>query len=576
MPSTKALLRCALLRCALLGCAALALLAGCGSPQPAAGEFNRLTDDFVYGNLALSPAAATQSGYHTHNGASLDEALDDYSAAGIAASRQFLVGMQTRVGALDAPSLSKEDAADLGIIRNSINLGLLEFDSIQNYKHNPTVYVELVGNVLFECYMLEYAPLETRFGHIVKRMEKIPALMEQAKANLVDAPEVWNRVAQEENQGNLDLIDKTLRAAAPAALKDNYARAAGPAMASLLDFNTYLKDTLSKKTSDWRLGKEKYAKKFDYVLTTGKTPEQLLAEAEAELKTTREAMAKLAAPKTVPQALDEIARQHATPDTYMAEANRTLQQATAFVREKGLLTLPTRGNLKVTETPEFIRGIYAVGGFNPAPALEPQLGAFYWVTPIPKTWTKERIESKLREYNRYGMQHLTVHEAMPGHYVQFEYANDVQPRSRMALRAIFGNGPYIEGWAVYAQQMMSEQGYLGDQPGYKMTLYKQLLRVFANTILDIRLQTMNMNDQQALDLMIKDTYQEKEEATAKLQRAQLSSCQLPMYFAGWKGWLEARDLYRKKKGPAFSLREFHERALKESAVPLPVLNRLLE
>ena len=175
---------------------------------------------------------------------------------------------------------------------------------------------------------------------------------------------------------------------------------------------------------------------------------------------------------------------------------------------------------------EFIRGVYAVGGFNPAPALEPQLGAFYWVTPIPKTWTKERVESKLREYNRYGMQHLTVHEAMPGHYVQLEYANDVQPRSRAVLRAVFGNGPYIEGWAVYTQQVMSEQGYLADGPGFKMTLYKQLLRVLANTILDIRLQTMNMTDQQALDLMIKDTYQEKEEATAKLQRAQLSSCQL--------------------------------------------------
>jgi uncharacterized protein (DUF885 family) len=556
--------------------AALTLLAGCSTPKPAIGEISKLTEDYVYGNLALSPVAATQSGYHTHNGVSLDEALDDYSAAGIAASRRFITGMQTRIAGLNSASLSKQDAADLEIIRNSIALGLLELDSIQNYKHNPTVYVELVGNGLFECYMLEYAPLGVRFVHIIRRMEKIPALMEQAKANLVDAPEVWNRVAQEENQGNIELIDKTLRAAAPASLKEDYARAATAAIAALRDFNTFLKDTLAKKTSDWRLGKEKYAKKFDYVLTTGKTPGQLLSEAEAELKTVREAMATLAAPKTVPRALDEIAKQHATPETYLAEANSTLEQATTFVREKGILTLPTRGNLKVTETPEFIRGIYAVGGFNPAPALEPQLGAFYWVTPIPKTWTKERAESKLREYNRYGMQHLTVHEAMPGHYVQLEYANDVQPRSRAALRAIFGNGPYIEGWAVYAQQVMSEQGYLADQPGFKMTLYKQLLRVLANTILDIRLQTMNMTDQQALDLMIKDTYQEKEEATAKLQRAQLSSCQLPMYFAGWKGWLEARELYQKKRGAGFSLREFHERALKESAVPLPVLSRLLE
>jgi len=222
-----------------------------------------------------------------------------------------------------------------------------------------------------------------------------------------------------------------------------------------------------------------------------------------------------------------------------------------------------------------MRGIYSVGGFNAAPPLQPELGAFYWITPIPKSWSKDRIESKLREYNNYGLQQLTIHEAMPGHYVQLEYANDVQPKSRRLLRNIFGNGPYIEGWAVYAQQLMTDQGYLDNSPGMRLTLGKQLLRVLANTILDVRLQTMGMTDQEALDLMIKDTYQEKEEATAKLQRAQLSSCQLPTYFAGWKGWLQVREHYQQKQGANFSLKDFHERALKESAVPLTTLDRLL-
>lgn len=239
------------------------------------------------------------------------------------------------------------------------------------------------------------------------------------------------------------------------------------------------------------------------------------------------------------------------------------------------MTLPSRSNLEVIETPEFMRGIYAVGGFNPAPALQPELGAFYWITPIPKTWAKDRIESKLREYNNYGLQHLTIHEAMPGHYLQLEYANDVQPKSRRLLRNVFGNGPYIEGWAVYAQQLMTDEDYLGNDPAMRLTWLKQLMRALANTILDIRLQTLGMTDQQALDLMINDTYQEKEEATAKLQRAQLSSCQLPTYFAGWRGWLAVRDHYRGRKGNGFSLREFHDRALKESAVPLPTLDRLL-
>jgi len=337
----------------------------------------------------------------------------------------------------------------------------------------------------------------------------------------------------------------------------------------------FLEKDLSKKTSDWRLGKEKYARKFEYTLVTGKTPEQLLAGAEADLQSTRQEMEKLAAPKTVKQALDDIAKQHATPDTFMEQAKKDLAEATAFVRQKDLFTLPPRSNLEVIPTPEFMRGIYAVGGFNAAPPLQPELGAFYWITPIPNSWPKDRIESKLREYNNYGLQHLTIHEAMPGHYVQMEYANDVQPKSRRLLRNIFGNGPYIEGWAVYAQELMTDQGYLDNSQGMRLTWYKQLLRVLANTILDIRLQTMGMTDQQALYLMINETYQEKEEATAKLQRAQLSSSQLPMYYSGWKGWREVRDDYRQKQGNNFSLKDFHERALKESAVPMPVLDRLL-
>jgi uncharacterized protein (DUF885 family) len=559
------------------------LAAACSQPatsQPetrvAAGpEFEKLTDEFTRGVLVLSPVSATQAGYHDHNGMKLDEAIDDFSAAGIDAQRRFYKDVQSRLASLDAASLDREQQADLQILRNNIGVSLLELDTIQNYRHNPTVYVELVGNALFAPFVLNYAPADARFQHIIKRLEKIPALADQAKANLVDAPEVWNRVAREENQGNIDLIDQTLRKAAPDALKTAYDAAAGPALAALKDLNTFLADTLSKKTSDWRLGKEKYAQKFAYVLATDKTPEQLLAEAEKDLQATRKEMDALAAPRTVKQALDEIAMHHATPETYMAEARKTLEQATMFVKEKGLVTLPPRSNLQVIDTPEFMRGIYGVGGFNSAPPLQPELGAFYWVTPIPKSWPKARVESKLREYNQYGMQQLTIHEAMPGHYVQQEWANELQPTSRRVLRSVFANVPYVEGWGMYTQQLMSEEGYLNNSKELRLTWLKQKMRGLANAILDVRLQTMGMTDQQALDLMITDTFQEREEATAKLQRAQLSSCQLPTYYAGLMGWLQAREHYKQAKGSAFSLRDFHDRALHESGVPLPELEKLL-
>ncbi|HEX6896616.1 MAG TPA: DUF885 domain-containing protein [Bryobacteraceae bacterium] len=543
--------------------------------NPEKQDLSKLTDEFVHGSLALSPVSATSAGYHEHAGIHLDQKLDDYSATGIQDQQQFYSSFHDRLAAIKPDQLSNEDRADYQILQHQVELALLELREIQSYRHNPTVYVELVGNALFTPFVLEYGPIEPRYRDIIQRLTAVPALMDQAKGNLVDAPEVWNRVAQQENDGNLDLIDKTLRAKVPAGLKPDYDRAAAGALDSLRAFSAYLKNDLSRKTSDWRLGKEKYDKKFAYTLVTGKSPAEVLSEAEAALKNIREEMTKIAAPKSVKQALDKIAEDHATPAAYMEQASKDLQEATAFVQEKRLVTLPARNNLQVIPTPEFMRGIYAVAGFNPAPALQPQLGAFYWVTPIPSNWPKERIDSKLREYNRFGMMEITIHEAMPGHYVQFEVADNLQPQSRRLLRNLFGNGPYIEGWATYAQQLMSDEGFLGGSADLRLTLYKQLLRAIANAIIDIRFQTMGMTEQEAMDLMVRDTFQEKEEATAKVQRAQLSSCQLPTYFVGWRGWLDTREAYQKRKGSAFSLQQFHDAALKESAVPMPALAGLL-
>ncbi|HEV8038630.1 MAG TPA: DUF885 domain-containing protein [Bryobacteraceae bacterium] len=553
----------------------LFLTTGCKMPGEQQ-DFSKVTEDFVYGSLALSPISATSAGYHEHNGIRLDERLDDLSHGGLQEQRQFYFGFRDRLALIKPESLSPEERADYQIIQNQIDLAILEFRRIQSFRHNPTMYVELIGNALYNPYVLEYAPLETRYRHIIQRLFRIPAFFENAQSMLVDSPELWTTVAQKENDGNIELIDKTLRAKVPAVLKAEFDRAAKSSLDSLRAFNKFLNTELSRKPSEWRLGKDKYEEKFRYTFVSGKTPDQVLAEAETALKDVRGEMAKLAAPRSIKEALDKIAREHPTPETYFDEARKDLEEATNFVRARHLVTLPGRANLQVIPTPEFMRGGYPVGGFNQAPALEPQLGAFYWITPIPTDWPKDRIESKLREYNTYGLQELTIHEAMPGHYVQLEIANNVEPKSRRLLRNIYGNGAYVEGWAVYAQQLMSDEGYLNNNVELRMTLLKQLLRVISNTILDIRLQTMNMTEQEALRLMIDDTFQEKEEATEKVQRAELSSCQLPTYFIGWRGWLGLREEYKKRKGAAFNLAAFHDAALKESAVPLPVLGQLLQ
>jgi uncharacterized protein (DUF885 family) len=551
---------------------ALSAQAIAGAPEAKA---DALVNDFVYESLALAPATATFAGYHVHKGVRLDSLWDDYSQAGIARERRFNLGLWQRLDSFQGAAIDAERQADLDMVRDAVGLNLLELDHIQAYRHNPAFYVELIGNGLYNLYVLNSAPEEQRFGYLIKRLQRLPVLVSQARANLMDSPEVWNRVAREENDGNIELIDKTLRAATPTALKTAYSAAATPALKSLREFNDYLAKTLSLKTSDWRLGAENYRQKCGFYLHTGKTPAELLAVAEHDLAATRAEIARLAAPRTPEEALADVASQHATPATYMDEVRQTLAQSTAFVRKNDLLTLADNSNLAVIDTPVFMRGIYAVGGFNAAPALEPQLGAYYWVTPIPGDWPQARIDSKLREYNHYALNQLTVHEAMPGHYVQAEYANRIEPPARRVLRNIWGNNAYIEGWAVYAQQMMTDEGYLDNDPKMRLAMLKQMLRGQANTILDIRLQTMGMTDQEALDLMIKQTYQEREEATAKLQRAQLSSCQLAVYYAGSQGWNEVRAHFHERHPQDYSLKKFHEAALNEGAVPLATLDRLL-
>lgn len=569
---------------------------GCGKPED---KFAKLAEEFVYTTLAFSPVSATAAGLHQYQGQNLDEQLDDMSQAALDQHRQYYEQFRQRLQQdVRADQLPPESRADYDIIQDQISLALLELGEIQSHLHNPTTYVELAGNALFAPFVLQYAPQPVRIRHIIARLGKLPLFLDQARNNLVSSPAIWTKVAAEENAGTIDLVDKTIRAAVPADQRAEFDRAAQPALDALRGFQKFLQESLSKRDGyDWRLGRDRYTRKFKYTLSSGATPGDVLESAERDLQAVRARMLALALPlhreyfaghkdhtelsgaarenQVISEVLGRIANRHSTRESYLEDAKADLEEARRFVQEKHLLTLPQRSNLQVIPTPEFMRGVYAVGGFNPAPALEPQLGAFYWVTPIPVDWPPARVESKLREYNFFKLKLLTIHEAMPGHYVQFEFANDVQPPARRLLRAIYGNGPYIEGWGQYATQVMLDEGLLNHAPELRLTFQKEELRVIANAILDIRLQMLGMTDQEALDLMEKQTFQEAEEATAKLQRAQLSSAQLPTYFVGWRGWIRVRDRYRQLKGGAFHLADFHDLALQQGAVPLPVLSNLL-
>ena len=585
-----------MLKCArVLALLSLILAAGCGkSPSE---KLAALSEEFVYGTLAASPATATSVGLHLYHGLKLDDMLDDVSLAALDKRRQFYEKSRDELAGIKTAELTAEEKADYAIIQNQIGLALFDLSELHTENHSPQMYVEILGNALFSPFVLDYAPRADRLKQIISRLQKVPLFLDTASTNLSSAPTEWTQVAIQENQGNINLVDKDIRAQVTADLADAYARAARPALDAMVKFDQFLRNSLMERNgASWRLG-NLYSRKFRLAMAAGVEAADTLQAAERQLSAVRARMLELALPlyaatspahkdrtdlsgderinTVVGAVLDQIAKKHTTREAFLEDARKDLDEARAFVQQKHLLTLPGRGNLQVIPTPEFMRGIYAVGGFVPAPPLEPQLGAFYWVTPIPADWPAERAESKLREYNFYKLKLLTIHEAMPGHYVQFEYANGVEPKTRRLLRSVFGNGPYIEGWAQYITQQMLESGFLDHSPEMALTFAKEELRVLANTILDIRLQMLGMTDQEAMDLMTKQTFQEQEEATAKLQRAKLSSAQLPTYFVGWHGWNNLRDEQRQKKGPAFNAQAFHDAALKEGAVGIAQLGSLL-
>jgi uncharacterized protein (DUF885 family) len=576
--------------------------------SPAAQKFAVLSDQFMKDSLALSPVNASAAGYHTHvdskNGQKieLDALLDDLSLESIARQRDFYAAWRERFRSeTPGSSLDPEDAADWQLIDDQIGQNLLEFDKIQNYRHNPTVVVELIGNALFLPLTQSYASHDVRIAQVLSRIQQIPRLLDQVKPYLADSDPVWITTAMQENKGNLDLILGSVakEIAAGSQLQTKYDQVAPAAVSALQDFSTWLLLDFGKRPSkgSWRLGEPLYDEKFKLVMETPVTPQQVLADAEQEMKTVRAEMQDLALPVhaqmypghgdhadlgvhdrqnlVISEVLGKISDDHTTRDQLQKTIESQLAGIVQFINQKKIVTLSSRDNLKVIPTPPFLRGIYSVAGFHSAPPLEPQAEAEYWVTPIDSQMPADRVESKLREYNNFTLRWLSIHEALPGHYIQFEHLNNIQPERRRLLRSLYANGAYVEGWAEYIAQVMMDEGFLNNDPRFRMVMRKIRLRVISNAILDIKMHTMGMTDQQAMELMTQDAFQTQAEAEGKLQRVKLSSTQLPTYYVGLREWLEFRNKYQAAAGNNFDTLRFHDRVLNEGPLPVSIVERLI-
>jgi uncharacterized protein (DUF885 family) len=588
-----------------------ALLAGCGpgtpsapgsaasdlapasaqAPSQADSAFSALAARFLDEGLALSPVSATAIGDHR-----FDAELDDLSAEGRQAAADWARRMLAELDAIDAAQLSRENQVDARILRNNLEYGLWDGEVFQRWAWDPQVYSSLAGGAIYSLMAREFAPMPERLRSATARMEKLPGLLAQARENLDPArvPRTHAETVARQNRGLGTLLDGFIVPAADQLQGEERARldaAVASLRAAVDEHQAWLDGTLVPNAAgDFRIGAELYDQQLVFALNSSLSRAEIRERAEAELARVRDEMYAVArtvlkdrpgAP-ALPEQPDEAQRQAAIEaaleltyaerpgrDEVVDFAKHTLDVATDFVRAKDLVTVPDEP-VKIILMPEFQRGFSVAYADSPGP-LDKGLDTYYAISPIPDEWDDSKVESFLREYNDYMIHVLSIHEAMPGHYLEGVHSAD-HPST---LRAVFRSGPFAEGWAVYTERMLADAGYLDNDPLFRLTQLKFYARAVANAILDQGVHVDGWSKEQAMDLMVRQTFQQQSEAEGKWIRAQLSSTQLATYFVGAQEHFDARAAAEAKWGDDFRLKDYNDRMLAQGAPPVRFARQLM-
>jgi uncharacterized protein (DUF885 family) len=553
---------------------------------PEDDRFQKLAKDYIEGMLQAAPEYATSLGDHR-----FDDKLSDYSDEAEAKELKRAKDFRQQLEAFnDLTKLTGPNKVDVRLLKDNIDNEIFGIEELKEREWNPLLYNESLANSLYLLVARDFAPPAKRAASIKARMEKIPAVIAQAKANLKNPPQVYTETAIDQTQGAISLIKEGLNETldkAPKA-KADLAPLQEKTIAALNDYKTWLKnDLLPRSTGDFRIGADKFRKKLRFALASDMSMEDLMKAARADLEQTQKAIYETALPlykKQFPNAdeatladrkkvtaavLDKLAEQHPNDNTIVDYSKTVLKEATDFVRAKKLVTVPTTP-VDIVVMPEFKRG-QSIAYCDSPGALEKNGKTFFAVSPTPEDWNQQRKDSFFREYNNFMIRDLTVHEAMPGHYLQLAHSNEF--KAPTLVRAIFQSGTFIEGWAVYAEQFMAEAGYGG--PEVKMQQLKMRLRVICNAIIDQSIHAGNMSEQEALDVMMKEGFQQEGEAVAKWKRARLSSSQLSTYFVGVTEHLALREQAKARDGAKFDLKKYNDTVISFGSPPVKYVREMM-
>lgn len=511
-------------------------------------DFRALAEAVVDDLLALDPVEATSAGDHR-----FDASLTDLSAEAVAAARDRVAARLAELDGVDDLALGPVDAADLEILRARLTRTAFDLGEVRRHTWDPLEWNP--GTAVHLLLARDFAPLAERLESVAARLAAVPDHLATARATLEEMPRVHVETAVEQFRGTVGLLLGPLEEALAEepGLRELVVPARQEALDALEAHLDWLHEQLPHAERDPRLGPALYAGVLWHGLDAETTPAAVRARAEADLDEVGERLRQVAArltgrsassPGLVAETLELLAAQAVvTDETVLAEVERALAAQTAFVTDRALVSVPDVETL-VVEMPEIHRGVAVAYCDAPGPLEAADVATYVAVSPTPAGWSEERVRSFYREYNGHLLQDLTVHEAMPGHVLQLAHARSVSAPTR--VRAFGWSGAFVEGWAVYAEELMVERGYegLGGPQGALALQLQQLkmrLRVALNAILDVGVHADGMTESEALDLMQRRGYQEEGEAVGKWRRALLTAGQLPTYFVGYLGVREIVD-----------------------------------
>jgi uncharacterized protein (DUF885 family) len=562
-------------------------------PGPSAADvaFQKIADRYLDGMLALTPVAATTLGDHR-----FDDRLDDEGPTARDERTDLARKLLADIAALDPSMLSRANQVDEKLLKRELDYTLWRTEEMKEWRWNPLIYTTLAGQSLYSLMERDFAPLPVRLINAAARLEALPRFLAQVRESLDPAlvPRIHAETAVKQNAGVLTVIDELIEpqlGALPAADQMRLRSAIERARTAISQQQIWLeKRLLPDAKGDFRLGAQRYDAKLNFELASRLSRAEIRARADAELTKTRTEMYAIARtvlrdrpgapllPETPnadqQQAGIEAALQLAYADQpqrseVIATARQAFEQAERFVRDKDLVTLYP-DPLEIIPMPKFRRGVALAYCDAPGP-LDTGQKTYFVVAPIPDDWSAAQVRSYLNEYNTRAIHELTIHEAMPGHYVQLEHAD----RYTSPLRAVLRSGAFIEGWAVYAERLMSEQGYRDGDPLMHLIQLKWYLRSIGNAILDQAVHVDGMSRDDALHFMVHDTFQQESEAAAKWERVELTAGQLPTYFVGVQEHLALRDEARSRWGKSFTLKRYHDTVLSFGSPPVRYVRALM-